>query len=69
MRASEVAPTTAWSKSSYSDSNGGACIKVANLVQTVGVTDSKFADGPAFVSSPSAWSTFVSSVAAGAFVA
>ncbi|MFJ9434885.1 DUF397 domain-containing protein [Streptomyces sp. NPDC101490] len=64
-----MAPTTAWFKSSYSDSNGGACIEVADLVRTVGVTDSKVADGPAFVSSPSAWYTFVSSVAAGAFAA
>ncbi|MDX2565110.1 DUF397 domain-containing protein [Streptomyces sp. TX20-6-3] len=66
-----MAPQTAWFKSSYSDSNGGACIEVADLVQrgTIGTRDSKQSDGPAFESSPTAWSTFVASVVAGDFAA
>ncbi|MER7952077.1 DUF397 domain-containing protein [Streptomyces sp. NPDC096079] len=64
-----MAPQNAWFKSSYSDSNGGACIEVADLVQrgTVGTRDSKQSDGPMFESSPTAWSTFVACVAEGKF--
>jgi Domain of unknown function (DUF397) len=32
---------TAWRKSSYSSSNGGACIKVATTPHTIAVRDSK----------------------------
>ncbi|MFC8895791.1 DUF397 domain-containing protein [Streptomyces cinereoruber] len=57
-----MAPKTAWTKSSYSDSNGGACIEVADLGEKVGVTDSKLDDGPAFLVPASAWATFVAFV-------
>ncbi|WP_406054008.1 DUF397 domain-containing protein [Streptomyces sp. NBC_01077] len=57
-----MAPPTAWFKSSYSDSNGGACVEVAALVSAVGVTDSKVTDGPAFVVHHGAWATFVASM-------
>ncbi|MCZ0981821.1 DUF397 domain-containing protein [Streptomyces diastatochromogenes] len=66
-----MAPQTAWFKSSYSDSNGGACIEVAHLAErgAVGTRDSKQDDGPAFISSMTAWSTFVAGVTAGTFSA
>jgi hypothetical protein len=35
----------AWRKSSYSSSNGGACIELADLGEGVGVRDSKNPDG------------------------
>lgn len=58
-----------WFKSSYSN-NGGDCIEVAtNLVVTRGVVpvrDSKTPDGPVMTVSPSAWSSFVTSVKHGA---
>ncbi|KAB2358382.1 DUF397 domain-containing protein [Actinomadura montaniterrae] len=31
----------AWRKSSYSSSNGGACVELADLGNTIGVRDSK----------------------------
>ncbi|MFB6629997.1 DUF397 domain-containing protein [Streptomyces sp. NPDC056362] len=64
-----MAPQTAWFKSSYSDSNGGACIEVAAFAErgTIGTRDSKQNNGPVFESSPSAWSTFVAGVAEGKF--
>ncbi|TDD94349.1 DUF397 domain-containing protein [Actinomadura rubrisoli] len=38
--------TSTWRKSSYSSSNGGACVEVADLGDVVGVRDSKEPDGP-----------------------
>ncbi|GHJ10908.1 hypothetical protein TPA0907_52750 [Micromonospora humidisoli] len=49
-----------WRKSSRSSTNGGACVEVAgNLVDAVGVRDSKDPNGPALVFTPSAWRAFV----------
>ncbi|MEU8371655.1 DUF397 domain-containing protein [Micromonospora sp. NPDC048894] len=49
-----------WRKSSRSSTNGGACIEVAeNLLNTVGVRDSKDPNGPALVFAPAAWRAFV----------
>lgn len=31
----------AWRKSSYSSSNGGACVELADLGDTIGIRDSK----------------------------
>jgi hypothetical protein len=39
----------AWRKSSYSSSNGGACVELAGLGAGVGVRDSKDPDGPKLV--------------------
>ena len=50
-----------WRKSSYSGSNGGACVEVAgNLPGLVAVRDSKDPDGPALTFAPAAWQTFTS---------
>ncbi|MET8506878.1 DUF397 domain-containing protein [Streptomyces sp. NPDC004787] len=66
-----LAPADHWFKSSYSGGNGNSCIEVADLVErgTIGTRDSKQGNGPAFESSPAAWSVFVASVAAGSFSA
>ncbi|QDY05835.1 MULTISPECIES: DUF397 domain-containing protein [Micromonospora] len=49
-----------WRKSSRSSTNGGACVEVAgNLVDAVGVRDSKDPNGPALVFAPAAWRAFV----------
>ncbi|MEU7978970.1 DUF397 domain-containing protein [Micromonospora sp. NPDC049081] len=48
-----------WRKSSRSSTNGGACVEVAgNLVDAVGVRDSKDPNGPALVFAPAAWRAF-----------
>ncbi|MGW3387442.1 DUF397 domain-containing protein [Streptomyces cinereoruber] len=67
----DLAPTGAWFKSSYSGGNGNSCVEVADLTKrgTIGIRDSKQDNGPAFESSPTAWSTFVTGVAAGALSA
>ncbi|HUY45810.1 MAG TPA: DUF397 domain-containing protein [Streptosporangiaceae bacterium] len=52
-----------WRKSSYSGSNGGACIDVAdNLPGIVAVRDSKDPHGPNLTFSPAEWRTFITSV-------
>ncbi|WP_370419500.1 DUF397 domain-containing protein [Streptomyces sp. QH1-20] len=47
-----------WFKSSYSGSEGGACVEVANLPTIIHVRDSKVPDGPRLTLSPEAWSAF-----------
>ena len=48
-----------WSKASYSNSNGGACVEVArNLPGTVAVRDSKDPHGPILVLSRDQWASF-----------
>ncbi|MER8231839.1 DUF397 domain-containing protein [Streptomyces sp. NPDC094049] len=60
----ELAPVTDWFKSSYSGGNGNSCVEVARLAESaVGTRDSKQNNGPAFVTSGGAWSTFVTAVA------
>ena len=55
-----------WRKSSYSGSNGGGCIDVAdNLAGIVAVRDSKDAHGPSLTFSPTEWQTFITSVKTG----
>lgn len=54
-----------WRKSSRSNSNGGACVEVAdNLSGAVGVRDSKDPSGPVLVFGPTAWRAFVAAVPA-----
>ncbi|MFI8265303.1 DUF397 domain-containing protein [Streptomyces sp. NPDC085665] len=46
----QLAPVSAWKKSSYSDGTGNNCVEVANLLATNGtiyVRDSKNIEGPA----------------------
>ncbi|MEU6554044.1 DUF397 domain-containing protein [Streptomyces sp. NPDC046915] len=50
----------AWYKSSYSDSQGGACLEVAPCPHTVHVRDSKLGpDSPRFTVAGQAWAAFV----------
>ncbi|MET8750495.1 DUF397 domain-containing protein [Streptomyces sp. NPDC004667] len=48
-----------WFKSSYSGSEGGACVEVATCecADTVHVRDSKVTDGPTLTLAPAAWGT------------
>ncbi|MFI6260827.1 DUF397 domain-containing protein [Micromonospora sp. NPDC051006] len=49
-----------WRKSSRSNSNGGACVEVAdNLPGVVAVRDSKDPAGPALTFPPASWRAFV----------
>ena len=49
-----------WRKSSYSGSNGGGCVDVAdNLPGIVAVRDSKNPDGPALIVSRDDWARFI----------
>ncbi|MEU6352387.1 DUF397 domain-containing protein [Streptomyces sp. NPDC047072] len=54
-----------WFKSSYSDSEGAACLEVA-FASRVHVRDSKNPSGPELHLAPSAWKAFVSAVRPGA---
>ena len=55
-----------WRKSSYSGSNGGACVEVAgNLPGLVAVRDSKDPDGPALTFAPADWQAFTSLIKRG----
>ncbi|MCR0989041.1 MULTISPECIES: DUF397 domain-containing protein [Streptomyces] len=49
----------AWVKSSYSGSDGDACVEVARSVTVVHVRDSKDARGPELALSPTAWADFI----------
>jgi hypothetical protein len=56
-----------WRKSSYSGSNGGGCVDVAdNLPGKVAVRDSKDPDGPKLTFTRAEWRTFTAAVKAGA---
>jgi hypothetical protein len=57
-----------WRKSSYSGSNGGNCVEIAQFPDTaVAVRDSKNPDGPRLVFAPDVWRGFVSGAKAGQF--
>ena len=52
-----------WRKSSYSGSNGGACVEVArNLPGVVAVRDSKDPHRPALVFSRADWAAFMAAL-------
>ncbi|MFD4761302.1 DUF397 domain-containing protein [Streptomyces sp. NPDC058439] len=55
----------AWFKSSYSGSQGDACIEVAKGTQAIHVRDSKDHLSPELTLSPAAWDDFVSYAAQG----
>ncbi|MEU6015810.1 DUF397 domain-containing protein [Streptomyces sp. NPDC047515] len=55
----------AWFKSSYSGSQGDACIEVAKGTQAIHVRDSKDQWSPELALSPAAWGDFVSYAAQG----
>ncbi|MEU3351724.1 DUF397 domain-containing protein [Streptomyces sp. NPDC037389] len=51
--------TACWRKSSYSNSDGGNCLEIAdNIPGAVPVRDSKDPGGPVLVFTPAAWAAF-----------
>ncbi|MGW5423142.1 DUF397 domain-containing protein [Streptomyces sp. NPDC003943] len=64
MRSVDLSHVT-WRKSSYSSSEGGQCLEVADNLPLVPVRDSKNPTGPALVFAATAWSAFVDEVKAG----
>lgn len=60
-----VAPETAWRKSSYSSQDNGNCVEVAELPAHIGIRDSKDKQGPALVIPAEAWASFVGMVCTG----
>ncbi|MBX7269118.1 DUF397 domain-containing protein [Micromonospora sp. Llam7] len=49
-----------WRKSTYSGSNGGSCVEVAdNLTGVVLVRDTKDRDGGTLTFTPTSWASFV----------
>jgi hypothetical protein len=48
----------AWRTSSYSGSNGGACIEVGTTGPAIAVRDSKHPDGPQLAFTAGSWKTF-----------
>ncbi|MFZ4297640.1 DUF397 domain-containing protein [Streptomyces cinereoruber] len=65
MRAIDLNDIT-WRKSSYSNTDGGNCLEVADHLPLVPVRDSKVPDGPALVFGGDAWTSFVGGVKRGA---
>ncbi|MCX5527082.1 DUF397 domain-containing protein [Streptomyces bobili] len=62
MRSIDLSVVT-WRKSSYSNSDGGACLEVSDdFTAAVPVRDSKFPDGPVLVFPAPGWSCFVAAV-------
>ncbi|MEU3074430.1 DUF397 domain-containing protein [Streptomyces laurentii] len=51
-----------WRKSSYSNSDGGNCLEVADGLPLVPVRDSKVPDGAALVFPAAAWAAFVDGI-------
>ena len=49
---------SAWRTSSYSGSNGGACVEVGTTGQAVAVRDSKDQDGPQLAFAADTWQAF-----------
>ncbi|MER6074652.1 DUF397 domain-containing protein [Streptomyces sp. NPDC001817] len=66
ITAPDVAPESAWFKSSYSNDTGGNCVEITHLTNQVGVRDSKKKSGPALFVPAAAWSSFVGLVRSGA---
>ncbi|MGW2524322.1 DUF397 domain-containing protein [Streptomyces sp. NPDC001617] len=48
-----------WFKSSYSSSEGGACLEVAYTEDAIHIRDSKNSDGPTFQVGNDAWAAFL----------
>jgi len=51
-----------WRKSSYSGSNGGACVEVGTAGLAVAVRDSKDPDGPLLAFAVDTWKAFAEQV-------
>jgi hypothetical protein len=52
-----------WTKSSYSDSDGGNCVELARTPRTIHIRDSKTPAAPHLHLSPTTWATFLDSAA------
>lgn len=63
----DIAPESAWFKSSYSSDGTGNCVEAANLAIETAVRDSKDKEGSALVFPRSSWRAFVQGVSAGEF--
>ena len=55
-----------WRTSSYSGSNGGACVEVGTVGPAVAVRDSKHPDGPLLAFAADTWQAFTRQVKASA---
>jgi hypothetical protein len=66
MIPSEIA-NAVWHKSSRSESNGGACVEVAELSDAVAVRDSKHPTGPALIFTVDEWQAFIGGAKDGEF--
>jgi hypothetical protein len=55
----------AWRTSSYSGSNGGACVEVGTFGPSVAVRDSNHPDGPQLAFPASTWQAFTDQVKSG----
>jgi Domain of unknown function (DUF397) len=55
---------TAWRKSSYSGSNGGACVEVGTTGPAVAVRDSNHPDGPQLTFPATTWQAFTNELKA-----
>ncbi|MDQ0958622.1 hypothetical protein QFZ66_002500 [Streptomyces sp. B4I13] len=65
MRTIDVSALT-WRKSSYSNSDGGACVEVSDdFAAAVPVRDSKVPHGPVLVFPAGGWSSFVAAIESG----
>lgn len=66
MRTTPDLSAAIWRKSTYSNTNGGNCIEIADTFPgVVPVRDSKVPGGPALVFPASSWSSFISAVRGG----
>ncbi|MFE6685559.1 DUF397 domain-containing protein [Streptomyces sp. NPDC057743] len=60
MRYTPELSTARWRKSSYSNTNGGSCVEIADhFPGMVPIRDSKNPDGPALVIPTDAWTAFI----------
>ncbi|QIY62386.1 DUF397 domain-containing protein [Streptomyces sp. RPA4-2] len=65
MRSIDLSVVT-WRKSSYSNSDGGACLEVSDdLTAGIPVRDSKVPHGPVLVFPAGGWASFVAAVKGG----
>lgn len=65
MRHTPELSTARWRKSSYSNTNGGACVEITeDFPGLVPVRDSKHPHGPALLIPSASWTTFVAALKA-----
>ncbi|GGO86930.1 DUF397 domain-containing protein [Wenjunlia tyrosinilytica] len=68
MRTTPDLSAAVWRKSSYSNTNGGNCVEVADgLDSAVPVRDSKDPQGPALLFPTAAWASFIAGIKTGDF--